>query len=95
MGLSRESRAANWDYLGGFFGLREEAVAAPSDGFHKAGTLGGVAEGLTEFIDGFVEPVVEIYKSIRRPKFLLKFFASYDLTGVLQQHRQHLEGLFL
>jgi len=39
--------------------------------------------------------VVEIHESVRGPEFLLKLFASYDLAGVLKQHRQELEGLFL
>jgi hypothetical protein len=92
--LSCEFRVANWDPLGNF-DLREEAVSATSNRFHKAGTLGGVAEGLTKFIDRFVEPVVEIHESVRGPEFFLKFLTSYDLAGVLQQHRQELEGLFL
>jgi len=39
--------------------------------------------------------VVEIDESVLGPEFFLKFLASYDLSGVLQQHRQYLEGLFL
>ncbi|HWY45557.1 MAG TPA: hypothetical protein VNX66_18830 [Candidatus Sulfotelmatobacter sp.] len=77
------------------FDLRKEAVAATSNGFQKAGTLSGVAEGLTDFADRLVEPVVEIHESVRGPQFLLKLLASYDLAGVLKQHRQELEGLFL
>jgi hypothetical protein len=79
----------------GNFDLREEAVAATSNGFHKARTLGGVPQGLTDFVDGFVEPVVEIHESVRRPEFFLKFLASYDLAGMLKQRGQDLEGLFL
>src|SRR5215469_2486063 len=77
------------------FDLREEPVAAASNGFHKAGTFGGVAEGLTDFVDCFVEPVVEIHESVCGPKFFLKFLTGYDLAGVLKQHYQDLEGLFL
>jgi hypothetical protein len=94
MRLSYVFRAPNRNCIDNF-NLREEAVTAPSNGFHKAGTLGGVAEGLTDFADRFVEPVVEIHESVRGPEFFLKFLASYDLAGVLQQHRQELEGLFL
>jgi len=75
--------------------LREEAVAATSNSFHEAGTLGGVAEGLTEFVDRFVEPVIEIHESVCGPELFLNFLASDDLAGVLKQHRQDLEGLFL
>src|ERR1700674_253607 len=94
MSLSCEFRVANRGCIGSF-DLGEEAVAAPSNGFHKAGTFGGVAEGLTDFADRFVEPVVEIHESVRGPEFFLKFLSSYDLAGVLQQRRQDLEGLFL
>jgi hypothetical protein len=66
--------------------VREEAVSPPSNGFHKAGTLSRVAESLTDFTDRFVEPVIEIYKSVRRPEFFLKFLASYDFAGMLQKH---------
>ena len=77
------------------FDFGEKAVPAPGDRFHEAGTLSGVTEGFTEFVDGFVEPVVEIHKSIGWPEFFLKFLARYDLTGALQQQRQDLEGLLL
>src|SRR6202795_3315981 len=92
--LSCEFRAANRGRIGNF-DLCEEAVAAPSNSFHKTGTLGGVTEGLTDFVDRFVEPVVEIHESVCGPEFFLKFLASYDVAGVLKQHRQDLEGLFL
>src|SRR6266851_450010 len=94
MRLSCGFRAANRACIGNF-DPREEAVAAASNGFHKAGTLGGVAESLTDFVDRFVEPVVEIHKSVCGPESFLKFLASYDLAVVLKQHRQDLEGLFL
>jgi len=75
--------------------LREEAVAAPSNGFHKARTLSGVAEGLSDFVDRFVEPVVKIHESVCGPELFLKFLSSYNLAGVLKKHRQDLKGLFL
>src|SRR5690242_4427368 len=94
MRLSYEFLAVNRNCVNNF-NLREEAVAAPGNSFHEAGTLGGVAEGLSYLADRFVESVVEIYKSVRGPELLLKFLASYDLAGVLQQHYKDLEGLFL
>jgi len=94
MRLSREVRAANRGCIGNF-DLSEEAVAATGNSFHKAGALGGIAEGLTDFVDRFVEPVIEIHESVCGPECFLNFLASYDLAGVLKQHRQDLEGLFL
>lgn len=49
------------------FDLREEAVTATRNCFDKPGTLGGIAQDVTDFIDCFVEPVVEIHKSVRGP----------------------------
>jgi len=92
--LSREVRTANRGCIGNF-DLREEAVAATSNSLHKAGTLGRVAEGLTDFVDRFIDPVIEIHEGVCGPESFLNFLASYDLAGVLEQHRQDLEGLFL
>jgi hypothetical protein len=39
--------------------------------------------------------MVEINECVRRPEFFLKFLASYDLAGMLKQHRQDLERLLL
>jgi len=63
--------------------LRQKAVAAAGSGFDKAGTLGGVAQGLPDFVDHFVEPVVEIHKSICGPEFCPKFLTTSDFTAVL------------
>src|SRR6266436_1499377 len=93
MRLSCELRAARSCI--GNFDLREKTVAATGHGLHKARTIGGVAEGLPDFVNRFVEPVVEIHKSVCGPEFFLKFLASYDLAGVFKQRRQDLEGLFL
>ena len=86
MRVSCKFRAANRGCMGNF-DLREEAVATTSNGFHKAGAFGGVAEGLTDFVNRFVEPVVEIDESVCRPEFPLKFLARYDLAGLVKQHR--------
>jgi hypothetical protein len=94
MWLSCDLGAANRCCIGNS-DLGDEAVSAPSNGFHEAGTLGRVAERFTDFVDRFVEPVVEIHKSVCGPKVFLKFLASYDLAGMLKEHRQNLEGLFL
>jgi hypothetical protein len=57
--------------------------------------LRGVAEGLTDFVDRFVEPVIEIHERVGGPERFLNLLASYDLAGVLKQHRQDLKGLLL
>ena len=75
--------------------LGEETVAATRNGFHEAGTLSRVAEGLADFVDDFVEPVVEIHEGISRPELFLQFLACHDLAGMLKQCRKYLEWLFL
>jgi len=94
MRLNCDVRAANRGRIGNS-DISKESVSATSNGFDEAGTLGGVAEGLTDFVDRLGEPVVEIHERLRGPEFLLKFLATDDLAGVLEQHRQDLEGLFL
>ena len=64
----------------GSFDLCEEAVAATCNSFHKAGTFGRIAKGITDFVDCFIEPVIEIHESVCRPEAFLKFFASNDLA---------------
>jgi hypothetical protein len=94
MRLRCEFRAANRSRVGRFY-FREESVTATRNRFYKTWTFCGVAEGLADFADRFVESVVEIDESVFGPEFFLKFLASYDLAGVLKQHSQCLEGLFL
>ena len=75
--------------------VSNEAVAASSNGFDETRTLGGVAKSLTDLVDRFVEPVVEIHERVCGPELLLQFLATNDLAGALKQHRQDLEGLLL
>jgi len=91
---SRRFRPAHWRLVRSP-DLRKEAVAAPRNGFHKARTFRGISQGVTDFIYRFVEPVIEVHESVRRPQLFLQLFASYHLASSLQQHRQDLEGLFL
>src|SRR5260370_18472555 len=76
---SSQILAANSGRIGNFY-LCKEAVAATSNGFHKAGTFGGVAEGPPDFSDRFVKPVVEIHERVCWPECLLMLFARYDCT---------------
>jgi hypothetical protein len=39
--------------------------------------------------------MVEIYERVRGPESFLELLASYDLAGMLDEHRQDLERLFL
>ena len=92
--LSCEFRAANRSCVGNF-DLASEPVPTASDRFHEAGALGGVAEGLTDLVDCFVEPVVKIHKGVRSPKFLLQILATHYFACVLDQGGQELKWLLL
>jgi hypothetical protein len=87
---SGEVRAASWSCIDNL-NLGEEAVAATSNGFHKAGTLGGVAEGLTDLLIALLRPWS---KSTKSPRARFSELLPNDLAGVLK-HRQELKGLFL
>jgi hypothetical protein len=92
--MSREFRAANRGWIGNF-DLSKEAVATASNSFHKTRTLGGIAERVADFVDCFVQSVVEVHEGVCGPELFLKFLACDYLAGVLEQHNQDAEGLFL
>lgn len=64
-------------------------------GLDKTVLLGIVPQRFPQFLYGVVQAMVEIYKCVRRPDSLLKFFASHYFAGVLQQNLEDLEGLNL
>jgi hypothetical protein len=75
--------------------VRKEAIAPTRDGLNKPGALRRIAKCLPDFVDGLVEPVIEVYEGIRGPEPLLQILAHYDLAGVLDQHGQDLKRLLL
>jgi hypothetical protein len=75
--------------------FREETVAATRNCFYKSRAVGGVAKGFTDFIDGFVKPMVEIHKGICGPELLLQVLTTYYLSSVLDKHSQELKWLLL
>ena len=73
----------------------DEAVAALGKGFDEAGIVSFVGERVTEFVDGRVEAVLEIDKSVFWPKAFLELLASDDKAGVFQKNSEDLEGAIL
>jgi hypothetical protein len=57
--------------------------------------LRGFAQGISEFLDGGVDAVVEFDDGIIRPQVQADFLAQHYLTAMLQQHGQDSERLFL
>ena len=75
--------------------VRDEAVTTSGHCLNEARTLSGITEGLADLVDGFVEPVIEIYERIRGPQSALEFVAGHQLARPGQQHREHLKRLLL
>ena len=74
---------------------RDKTITTASQGFNEARIVGGVAEGLSDFVDGRAEGVLEVDDRVFAPDTELKIFPGDDLAGVLEEHREHLEGLAL
>lgn len=71
----------------------DESVAAAGEGLDKAGVVGGVSEGFSDFVDGSAKGVVEVDDGILAPYAGLKFFSCNDLSGAFDQCGEDLEGL--
>ena len=77
------------------FDFRQEAVTTTGNRFYETGAVRRVTKRLADFANRFIKPMVEIHEGVRRPKSFLEFLASYHVSGMLKQHRQDLQGLFL
>src|SRR5260370_1360182 len=72
-----------------------EPVAATRQGFHKAGTLRGIAQGFAQPVDDGIEAVVDVHEGIRRPQLLPELVPGDDFTCVLQETCQYLKRMLL
>jgi len=73
----------------------DKPVSAPRQCLDKPGIVGGVAQRLAQFVDRRVQAVIKIDESIGRPDRRAQLFPGYYLAGMLQQQREHMEGLLL
>ena len=73
----------------------DKAVAAAGQRFYKTRARCGIAQCLANLVDRSIQAVVEIDERVGRPDFLPQIVAGDDLSGMLQQSRENLEGLFL
>jgi len=62
---------------------------------HRPGTLCGIAQGFAQPIDGGVDAVIDVHKSVRRPKLLPELLPGDDLARMFQQKFQNLKRLLL
>ena len=57
--------------------------------------VGRVSQGVAQLIDGLIQALLIVHERAVRPKPPLEFLAWNNLAGLLQQHRQDLDWLFL
>src|SRR5208282_2977270 len=84
-----------WWRLQPFHHRSNETIAALGKRFDESWIVCLVAQGLAQFLDGRVQAVIEVHESVFGPKPLAKLLSRDHLPGLLQQHRQYLEGLLL
>ena len=82
----------DWSDLLCFDGANE-SVASPRNRLYKSGILGGVAEGLANFVHSGIQAVIVIDEGIRRPKPLAQFFPAHQFAGTIEQFEQNLQRL--
>jgi hypothetical protein len=70
-----------------------ETVTAPREGFDIAGSVGGVAQGFAELVDGGVQAVAEVDKGIVCPDPFAELLAGDELPRSLQEGRKNLKRL--
>src|SRR6266849_657317 len=71
--------------LRGLFNSADEPVAALGKRLDESRLLVVVTERLAQLLNGGVEAVIEIHKSVRGPEPFLKFFPPDDFTRTLQE----------
>ena len=68
-------------------------VSDPRNGFNITGRARRVAESVAEFLDGFIQSVIEIDKNIGRPEASPEFLTRHDLARAFEEQRQDLNWL--
>jgi hypothetical protein len=80
-------------FLRGRCGQSEEAISPARQGLNEPWIVGVIPQGLPNFVDSFVKPMLEIDERVLRPELLMEFLTGDNLAGFLQQGDQHLERL--
>jgi hypothetical protein len=58
-----------------------ETIATPGESFDETGIVGGIAERVSETLDGGIEAMIEVDEGFGRPELALQFFAGDKLAG--------------
>jgi len=91
-------RLGEWGFFNRWFrrsDVSDETIAALGDSFDETGMIGGVFEGVAEFVYPFVETVVVVNERVVRPQALAELVASNDLARMFEKQGQNLEWLVL
>src|SRR6266536_6100565 len=71
----------------------DETISTSGQGFHKTWLRDRIVEHLANLIDSRTKTMIEINKSVRRPKLLANLFTCDQLAGPLQKHDEQLKRL--
>jgi hypothetical protein len=74
------------------FQLTDEPIPPPRKRLYKTRTFRRVPQNLANLVNGRIQVVVDIHKSVR-PQPLLQFVPGHYFTWTLQQDAQDLKGL--
>src|SRR5215472_3049937 len=75
------------------FNLRNKPVATTRKSFDITRLTRRIAQGLAKLIHRGIQTVVEVYEGIRWPQSTSQFLPSHQLSRLLEQNAQDLEGL--
>ena len=70
-----------------------EAIPPARQGFDKTGIVRAVTERFAQFVDGFVESVLEVDEGVGGPEPVLQLFAGDHLAWPFKEYRQHFKRL--
>ena len=74
---------------------RDEAIATTGEGFDEAWVIGGVPEGLADFIDSSAEGLVEVSRGLLAPDSCVELFTGEDFARALEKSGEDTKGLTL
>ena len=86
-----ENRASSFDRRH----RRNEPIASPRQSLDKPWIFSIVVECVAQLLGRGVETVIEVDQGAGRPQAFAQGVTRYDLSRVLQEHRQHLKWLLL
>jgi hypothetical protein len=79
--------------MGGLFNVAEESIPAPGQRFDEAWVLRGIAQRVAKFLDGGIQPGVEIDERVVGPQTLTQRVARHRFSRALEQGQQDLQRL--